>query len=42
MAKKPKYDLYWEPEHNKMGKGLTLTMDDLKALKEILNGMKWK
>lgn len=36
----PKYDLRdWAPEHEKMGKGVTLTNDEIKKLKEILNGM---
>lgn len=35
-----KYDLRdWAPEHAKMGKGITLSKDELKALKDILNGM---
>ena len=39
-GKEPKYDLRdWSPEHDKMGKGLTLTVDELKVLKEILNGI---
>ncbi|HGE5778996.1 TPA: YdbC family protein [Bacillus pseudomycoides] len=39
-GKEPKYDLRdWAPEHEKMGKGITLTIDDLRALKEILNSM---
>ncbi len=33
----PKYDLRdWDPEHEKMGKGVTLTEDELKKLKELL------
>ncbi|MBS7527486.1 YdbC family protein [Fusibacter paucivorans] len=33
----PKYDLRdWAPEHSKMGKGVTLTEAELKALKTIL------
>lgn len=36
----PKYDLRdWAPEHEKMGKGITLTKEDLKKLRDILNGM---
>ena len=32
-----KYDLRdWAPEHEKMGKGVTLTEDEAKALYEIL------
>lgn len=39
-GKEPKYDLRdWAPDHEKMGKGITLTIDDLRALKEILNSM---
>ena len=35
-----KYDLRdWAPEHAKMGKGITLTKEELKALKDILNGL---
>lgn len=33
----PKYDLReWSPEHEKMGKGLTLSKEELDALKGIL------
>lgn len=33
----PKYDIReWAPEHEKMGKDITLTEDELKELKEIL------
>jgi hypothetical protein len=33
-----KYDLRdWAPEHEKMGKGVTLSKEDLLALKELLN-----
>lgn len=39
-GKEPKYDLRdWSPEHEKMGKGVTLTIEELKALKEALNNM---
>lgn len=39
-GKDPKYDLRdWSPEHEKMGKGITLTLEELKKLKDILNGM---
>jgi len=35
-----KYDLRdWAPEHEKMGKGLTLSLDELKELKKILENM---
>ena len=34
----PKYDLRdWAPEHEKMGKGITLTREEAGRLKEILN-----
>lgn len=33
----PKYDIRdWAPEHEKMGKGVTLTEDELQKLKEAL------
>ncbi|WKB35600.1 YdbC family protein [Terrilactibacillus sp. S3-3] len=36
----PKYDLRdWAPDGEKMGKGVTLSIDDLKALKDLLNHM---
>lgn len=36
--KDPKYDLReWEPAHEKMGKGVKLTVDELKKLRDILN-----
>jgi len=38
--REPKYDLRdWAPEHEKMGKGITMTVEELKALKDILNKM---
>lgn len=34
----PKYDIRdWAPEHAKMGKGVTLSIEELKALRDILN-----
>ncbi|CAM2076475.1 MAG: Transcriptional coactivator p15 (PC4) C-terminal domain-containing protein [uncultured Clostridium sp.] len=37
-GKKAKYDLRdWAPEREKMGKGITLTIDELKTLKKLLN-----
>ncbi|MBP3802643.1 MAG: YdbC family protein [Oribacterium sp.] len=34
----PKYDIRdWSPDHEKMGKGVTLTDEELTALKELLN-----
>ncbi|AMJ41439.1 YdbC family protein [Anaerotignum propionicum] len=36
----PKYDIReWSPEHEKMGKGVTITAEELKKLKDLLNGM---
>ena len=36
----PKYDLRdWSPEHDRMGKGVTLTMDELATLKDILESL---
>lgn len=36
-GREPKYDLReWSPEHDKMGKGVTLSKDELEALKDIL------
>ena len=36
----PKYDLRdWSADHEKMGKGVTLSTEELSALKELLNTM---
>jgi len=36
----PKYDIReWAPEHEKMGKGVTLTEEELAALKELLKSL---
>lgn len=36
--REPKYDLRdWAPDHEKMGKGLTLTLEELRVLKELLS-----
>ncbi len=36
----PKYDLReWSPDHSRMGKGITLTDEDIVALKELLNDL---
>lgn len=36
----PKYDLRdWAPEHERMGKGTTLSTEELKKLRDILNKM---
>lgn len=38
--KDAKYDIRdWSPEHEKMGKGVTLTVEELKKLKDVLNSM---
>lgn len=35
-----KYDIRdWSPDHEKMGKGLTLTEEDMSSLKELLNDL---
>lgn len=35
-----KYDIReWDPEHSKMGKGITLTLEEIKELKDILNSL---
>lgn len=34
----PKYDIReWAPEHEKMGKGVTLSEEEFEALKELMN-----
>jgi hypothetical protein len=39
--KEPKFDIRdWSPEHEKMGKGVTLTNEELKKLRDVLNDMK--
>lgn len=36
----PKYDIRdWMPDHERMGKGVTLTLEELIELKKILNSM---
>lgn len=38
--REPKYDLRdWSLEHEKMGKGITLSKEELKGLKDLLNNM---
>lgn len=38
--KEPKYDLReWDPDHEKMGKGMTLTVEEIKKLRDLLNGL---
>lgn len=39
---KPKFDLRdWAPEHMKMGKGVTLTTEELSELKKLLSEMEF-
>lgn len=36
----PKYDLRdWAPEHEKMGKGITLSETEIESLKKLLNSL---
>jgi len=38
----PKYDLRdWSADHSKMGKGVTLSADELSALKQLLNSLEF-
>ena len=40
-GREPKYDIReWDPEHEKMGKGVTLTEEELAALKALLEEFK--
>jgi hypothetical protein len=39
-GREPKYDLRdWAPDHAKMGKGVTLSVEELKKLRDLLNGL---
>lgn len=39
-GRNPKYDIRdWDPEHKKMGKGITMTEEELSKLKELLGEM---
>ena len=39
-GKEVKYDLRdWAPEHEKMGKGITLSLEEVRKLRDILNNM---
>lgn len=39
-GKEAKYDLRdWAPGHEKMGKGVTLSIEELRKLKELLNNI---
>ena len=36
----PKYDIReWSPEHDKMGKGVTLSQEELLELRDLLNNL---
>jgi len=36
--REPKYDLRdWAPDHEKMGKGITLTKEEVESLRDLLN-----
>ncbi|MEW5941039.1 MAG: YdbC family protein [Chloroflexota bacterium] len=38
--REPKYDIRdWSGDHGKMGKGVTLTKEELTALRDLLNAM---
>jgi len=37
-GREPKYDIRdWAPDHQKMGKGITLTEEELRKLKELID-----
>lgn len=39
-GREPKFDIRsWAPDHKKMGKGLTLTKEELIGLKELLSSL---
>ena len=36
----PRYDIRdWSPDHSRMGKGVTFSVEEIVALKEALNGI---
>lgn len=38
--REPKYDIRdWSPEHEKMGKGVTLSVEEMKKLRDLLNNL---
>ncbi|MBG9978085.1 YdbC family protein [Ruoffia tabacinasalis] len=38
--REPKFDIRdWSPDYDKMGKGLTLTEEELRVLRDVLNKM---
>ena len=39
-GREAKYDIRsWSPDHQKMGKGITMTQEELKTLAQIINPM---
>lgn len=39
-GREAKYDIRdWSEDHSKMGKGITLSLDELKTLKDLLNSI---
>ena len=39
-GREAKYDIRsWSPDHQKMGKGITMTQEELKTLAQIINSM---
>ena len=39
-GREAKYDIRsWSPDHQKMGKGITMTQEELKTLAQIINAM---
>ena len=39
-GREAKYDIRsWSPDHQKMGKGITMTQEELKTLSQIINSM---
>ncbi len=37
----PKFDIReWSPDHEKMSKGITLANEEVRAMKDLLNGLK--
>lgn len=38
--REPKYDIReWDPNYEKMGKGITLSVEEIKMLRDLLNDM---
>ena len=41
--KEPKYDLRdWSPDHTKMGKGVTLSVEELSALRDAVDTLEYE